>query len=126
MTLFNNGSNRFYTSVLIEARPPATQQPRQDQGFGLQRSYERLDDDNRPQDLKGLRVGDRVVVTLNLMVPEAARYVAVDDPLPCVLEAIHPEFKTQATELAGQALHKGGELDQQLPRDPQGPLPILL
>jgi len=39
LALINNTSNRLYTSVLIEARPPANQQPRQDQGFALQRSY---------------------------------------------------------------------------------------
>ena len=96
LTLFNSTSNRLYTSVMIEARPPANQQPRQDQGFGLQRSYERLDDENHPQDLRGLRVGDRVLVTLKLSVHEAARYVAIDDALPSVLEAVNPEFKTQA------------------------------
>jgi uncharacterized protein YfaS (alpha-2-macroglobulin family) len=46
--------------------------------------------------LRGLRVGDRVLVTLNLSVRDAARYVAVDDALPSILEAVNPEFKTQA------------------------------
>ena len=103
LTLFNSTGNRLYTSVLIEARPPETQLPRQDRGFGVQRRYERLDDDNHPQDLRGLRVGDRVLVTLNLSVREAARYVAVDDALPSILEAVNPEFKTQATGPAGSA-----------------------
>ena len=59
LTLINTTTNRLYTSVLVEARPPVAQQPRQDQGFGLQRRYERLDDDNHPRDMHGLRVGDR-------------------------------------------------------------------
>ena len=66
------------TLVLSEARPIAStppspsrrarpkSQPRQDRGLGLQRRYDRLDDDNQPQDLTGLRVGDRVLVTLRL------------------------------------------------------------
>ena len=103
LTLSNTTSNRLYSSVLIEARPPETQLPRQDRGFGLQRRYERLDDDNHPQDLRGLRVGDRVLVTLNLSVREAAHYVAVDDALPSILEAVNPEFKTQAAGPAGSA-----------------------
>ena len=41
-----------------------------------------------------LRVGDRVLVSLTLEAPDRASYVAVNDPLPSVLEAINPEFKT--------------------------------
>jgi len=104
LTLFNSTSNRLYTSVLIEARPPETQLPRQDHGFGLQRRYERLDDDNHPQDLRSLRVGDRVLVTLKLAVHETARYVAVDDALPSILEPVNPEFATQAAGPAGSAV----------------------
>jgi uncharacterized protein YfaS (alpha-2-macroglobulin family) len=103
LTLLNSASNRLYTSVLIEARPPANQQPRQDQGFALQRSYERLDEENHPQDLRGLRVGDRVLVTLRLTAHEAARYVAIDDALPAILEVVNSEFKTQATGPASLA-----------------------
>ena len=105
LTLFNASTNRLYTSVLIESRPPETQLPRQDRGFGLQRSYDRLDDDNQPRDLRGLRVGDRVLVTLNLSVRENTRYLAVDDALPSILEAVNPEFKTQEARAAGSAAH---------------------
>jgi alpha-2-macroglobulin len=109
LALFNSTSNRLYTSVLIEARPPANQQPRQDRGFALQRSYERLDDENHPQDLRGLRVGDRVLVTLTLSVHETARYVAIDDALPSILEAVNSEFKTQAAGPATPAPGSGTE-----------------
>ena len=88
-------TNRLYTTVTIEARVPETQQPRQDRGLSLQRRYDRLDDDNQPQDLTGLRVGDRVLVTLRLSVREPARYVAINDALPATLEAVNPEFRTQ-------------------------------
>jgi uncharacterized protein YfaS (alpha-2-macroglobulin family) len=104
LTIINTASNHLYTSVLIEARPPETQQPRQDQGFGLQRRYERLDDDNHPQDLRGLHVGDRVLVTLNLAVHETARYVAVDDALPSILEAVNPEFRTRVAAPVGPSI----------------------
>lgn len=101
--LLNASSSRLYTCVSIEARPPETPQPRQDRGFGLQRYYERLDDDNQPQDLRGLRVGDRVLITLRLSVRETARYVVIDDALPAILEAVNPEFKTQEARAAGGA-----------------------
>jgi uncharacterized protein YfaS (alpha-2-macroglobulin family) len=104
-----NGSNRrLYASVLVEARPAETPQPRQDRGFGLQRRYERLDDDDQPQDVRGaLRVGDRVLVTLNLSVRETARWVVIDDALPGILEAINPEFKTQVARSANAVREEG-------------------
>ena len=107
--LVSASTNRLYTSVLIEARPPETQLPRQDRGFGVQRRYERLDDDNQPRDLSGLRVGDRVLVTLNLSVREGARYVAVDDALPSILEAVNPEFKTQEARSAASLAEDGDQ-----------------
>jgi uncharacterized protein YfaS (alpha-2-macroglobulin family) len=109
LILINTTTNRLYTSVLVEARPPVAQQPRQDQGFGLQRRYERLDDDNHPRDARGLRVGDRVLVTLDLAVHGASRYVAVDDALPSILEAVNPEFKTQEAGPRGAAADNDAE-----------------
>jgi uncharacterized protein YfaS (alpha-2-macroglobulin family) len=95
LTLVNATTNRLFASALLEVRPPVAQQPRQDLGFSLQRRYDRLDEENQPQDMKGLRVGDRVLVTLRLTVREPARFVAIDDALPSIFEAINPEFKTQ-------------------------------
>jgi len=93
-------TNRLYTTVSIEARPPETPQPRQDRGFSLQRRYDRLNDDNQPQGPDGWQVGDRVLVSLRLTVREPAYYVAIDDALPAILEAINPEFRTQAARSA--------------------------
>jgi uncharacterized protein YfaS (alpha-2-macroglobulin family) len=101
LRLFNSTTNRLYASVSIEARPPETAQPRQDRGYSLKRLYERLDDENQPQDLKGLRVGDRVLVTLELSVREPARYVALDDALPSTFEAINSELRGQESQAPG-------------------------
>jgi alpha-2-macroglobulin len=78
-------------------------QPRQDRAFSLQRTYARLDDEDRLLDPTGARVGDRILVTLRLTVRQPAHYLAIDDPLPSVLEALNPEFKTQATSAAALA-----------------------
>jgi uncharacterized protein YfaS (alpha-2-macroglobulin family) len=111
LILHNSSGTRLFTRVTLEARTPVAQQPRQDRGFSLQRAYERLDDDNHPWPLLEtaaqsqpaasirpipLRVGDRVLVTLRLSLREPARYVAVDDALPSILEVVNSEFKTQA------------------------------
>jgi uncharacterized protein YfaS (alpha-2-macroglobulin family) len=99
--LVNSSNRRLYASVVLEARPAETPQPKQDRGFGLQRRYERLDDDDQPQDVRGtLRVGDRVLVTLDLNVRDTARWVVIDDALPGIFEAINPEFKTQVARSA--------------------------
>lgn len=103
LSLSSTSTACLYTTVAIAARPPETAQPRQDRGISLQRRYDRLDDDNQPRDLAGLRVGDRVLVTLRLGVREPAEYVAIDDALPATLEAVNPEFRTQEARSAGLA-----------------------
>ncbi len=61
-----------------------------------------LDDGSLADASKGkLKVGDRVLVNLDIQVPGAASYLAVNDPLPSVLEAINPDFKT--SEAGGNA-----------------------
>jgi uncharacterized protein YfaS (alpha-2-macroglobulin family) len=100
LNLTNASTNKLYTSTTVEARTQELPQPRQDRGISIQRRYQRLDDDNQPQDLSGLRVGDRVLVTLQLTFHNSARFVAVDDPLPSVLEAVNPEFRTQESRAA--------------------------
>ncbi len=103
LVLANPLKRLLFTQVKLEARPTALQQPRQDRGFMIQRTYARLDDDNQPQDLKQFRVGDRVLVTLQFEVRQPAHYLAIDDPLPAVFEAINPEFKSQQTALTQAA-----------------------
>ena len=57
-----------------------------DRGFAVRRGYERLDEENRPGPAEGLQVGDRVLVTLEIDAAEDASWVAVDEPVPAVLE----------------------------------------
>jgi uncharacterized protein YfaS (alpha-2-macroglobulin family) len=107
LTLLNASNSRLYTTVLLEAHPAETALPRLERGFGLDRRYDRLDDDNQLQDLRGLRVGERVLVTLRLAVHGTARYVVVDDALPSILEAVNAEFRTQAARSAGPRAETG-------------------
>ena len=107
LLLMSASTNRLYTTVSIETRPPETAQPRQDRGFSLQRRFDRLDDDNQPQGAGSLHVGDRVLVSLRLTVRETARYVVIDDALPAIFEAINAEFRTQEARSA-DALTRDG------------------
>jgi uncharacterized protein YfaS (alpha-2-macroglobulin family) len=107
LVLMSASGKRLYTSLTLEARPPLARQPRQDHGFGLTRAYQRLDDEGHPQALDGLRVGDRVLVTLRLSVRDSARYVAIDDALPSTFEAVNPEFVNQGAH--AQPGQQGGD-----------------
>jgi hypothetical protein len=89
--ILNSSPHRLYASAAFEIRPPGAAQPRQDEGFGLQRSYQRLDGENQPCGGE-LAVGDRVLVTLELSAYKMARYVVVDDPLPAILEPVPSGF----------------------------------
>ena len=49
-----------------------------------------------------------VVVTLRVEAHERAEWVAIEDPLPAVLEAVTPEFKSDQTRGAATATARSG------------------
>lgn len=65
------------------------------QGYGLVRTYHKFNADGSLSGIDDLRVGDQVLVRLEIDAPGGDRYLAINDPLPAVFEAINPEFKTQ-------------------------------
>ncbi len=87
----------------VSARAKLVAQPRQDQGYGLTRRYAKVDDAGHLAPADHLRVGDRVLVTLEVEARRRATYVALDDRLPSVLAPINPAFKSQEA-LAGESL----------------------
>lgn len=97
LMLSNPSEAKLFTQVKIEARPRSVELPRQDRGYSLQRNYSKINDDGTLTEARDLRVGDRVLVTLNVGIRERANYIAIDDPLPSIFEAVNPEFKTQQT-----------------------------
>jgi alpha-2-macroglobulin len=86
---------KVFTEMTAEARPRLVEQPQQNRGYQLTRRYSKLGDDGKLTAAENLRVGDRVLVTLDIQVPRRATYLAVADPLPGVFEAINPAFKSQ-------------------------------
>ena len=103
MILGNPGAKRIYSEVEIVAHPKGLNQPRQDQGYGIQRAYAKIEDDGKLTELKEPKIGDRVLITLKIDVRKQARYLAVEDPLPSIFEAVNPAFKSQETR-AGEVL----------------------
>ncbi len=99
LRLENPERRRLYVRLTAEGRSLAALQPRQDRGFGITRQYEKIDDTGGRTSTNDWRVGDRVLVTLTLDAHQPARYVAVDDPLPALFEAVNSNFVSQ--EVAG-------------------------
>jgi uncharacterized protein YfaS (alpha-2-macroglobulin family) len=94
---------KLYTSTSIESRSAQPSLPRQDRGFGVTRTYELLGLENKLREFKDARVGDTVVVTLSVDVHQTSHYVAIDDALPSVFEAVNPAFKTANTSADDKA-----------------------
>ena len=85
-----------FTRVEARAFPPVRDFQGENKGYGITRSYAKLLDHGALGDTQDLRVGDMVVVTLQIEVGQGThRYLAIDDALPGVLEAINPAFDTQ-------------------------------
>jgi uncharacterized protein YfaS (alpha-2-macroglobulin family) len=101
--LVTKNGGKVYSEVTAEARPKLIEQPRQNRGYTITRRYAKLGDDGKLGPAENLRVGDRVLITLDIVVPRRATYLAVVDPLPGVFEAINPVFKSQEV-VAGETL----------------------
>src|ERR1700745_3376295 len=75
-------------------------QPRQDRGYAFSRSYQKIGGDGKLQPADSLKVGDRILVTINIKANRAGRLVAIDDPVPSIFEPINPNFKAQSGSAA--------------------------
>jgi alpha-2-macroglobulin len=91
-------SAKIFAHVGIESQPEIAPRVAENHGFGIERTYHRLTAEGAVEPVESLEVGDMVLVTLHLSIPENEKFnnLAIDDPLPAVFEAVNPEFKTQA------------------------------
>jgi uncharacterized protein YfaS (alpha-2-macroglobulin family) len=98
----HDGSQPLFVEVTLVARPtpPRDTAVEVNSGFQIQRTFQRLDAQNQPGPVEDLRVGDRVLVTLRIDAAEAAAYVAIEDPLPSILEPVQGVFRTEGTRNA--------------------------
>jgi uncharacterized protein YfaS (alpha-2-macroglobulin family) len=94
--LSNAGPQRLYANWTMEGRPRVGRQPGQDAGFSFTRQYFKLSNEGLESPTNAFRVGERVLVKLRLTSRAPAQYVAIDDPLPSVFEAINPNFRSRA------------------------------
>lgn len=92
LTVDNPAEAPLYGQTTFDVYPPLGEQPRQDRGFAVSRSYRKIAADGSLVPAENLRVGDRVVVTLRVESTKPSHFVAIDDPLPSILEAVNPDF----------------------------------
>jgi uncharacterized protein YfaS (alpha-2-macroglobulin family) len=98
LVLAHRNAFPIHVEITVTGRRPTGTNPPVaiDRGFGIRRRYEKLDPKNHALPVDGLRVGDRVLVTLDIDATDAADWVAIEDPLPAVLEPVQGVFKTEA------------------------------
>ena len=99
LRLSHSGNAPIVAQIDATSRPPASPMPTQavDRGFRIQRSFASLDSSNQPQPATALRVGDRVLVTLTIDAPEAADWIAIEDPIAALLEPVQGAFRTEGS-----------------------------
>jgi uncharacterized protein YfaS (alpha-2-macroglobulin family) len=95
LAVANPQKRALYGDVKFTVEPPVALQPRQNRGYGASRSYYKIAGDGALAEAKDLLVGDRVVVVLRLENQAPGHFVAIDDPLPAILEAVNPDFRSQ-------------------------------
>ena len=88
-------NQRIFAHVRVDSFVEESFKPVRSRGFEVERSYSEIDESGKAVAADQLEIGDTVLVTLKLKADEDAAYVAIDDPLPAVLEAINPEFKSR-------------------------------
>ena len=99
----SGSSTPLHAHIEIETLPDLqTTQPVAKDGYAISRSYRRIAADGTLSPADELNIGDLVLITLDLTIPDKQHYIAIDDPLPAIFEAINPEFKTQANQNAPQ------------------------
>jgi uncharacterized protein YfaS (alpha-2-macroglobulin family) len=94
--LFEGAGPRVFASVKLTGQPELQPMREVESGLGITRRYQRLTREGKAEPLGEPNVGDLVLVTLELQVPQNVHYIAVDDPLPCTFEAVNSGFKSQA------------------------------
>jgi uncharacterized protein YfaS (alpha-2-macroglobulin family) len=84
-------------SARVEARAYSTLRDfaGENKGFGITRQYRRLLPSGDAEETTTYHVGDLIQVTLNIDTPGGDHYLAINDPLPAVFEALNPDFDTQ-------------------------------
>ncbi|MCF6310982.1 MAG: MG2 domain-containing protein [Verrucomicrobiales bacterium] len=92
--------SRIYAQVEVTSQPKLLPFKARDRGFSLRRNYQRIENDGTLSPAQNLKVGDLILVSLHANIDDKQHYLAIEDRLPSIFEAINPEFKSQSTQSA--------------------------
>ncbi len=87
---------KYFAKIEVTGRGPSGPQPARNAGFGITRTWQRMNPDGTLAPADQLRTGDLVLVGLDIEVPAEAEYLAIDDPLPATLEGVNTNFTSMA------------------------------
>jgi uncharacterized protein YfaS (alpha-2-macroglobulin family) len=95
----NPSPAELVVQVRVEAWPSQTSSSAVDKGYAVTRTYQKVGNNStlEPVNTTNLTAGDLVLVTLTVDVKEQVSYLAIDDPLPAILEAQQESFDTAQT-----------------------------
>jgi uncharacterized protein YfaS (alpha-2-macroglobulin family) len=96
LAAIHDSGGKLFGEVRFIVRPRVINQPAQNRGYAVSRTYQKIGSDGALTEAADLKVGDRLVVTLRVETVRPGHFVAIDDPLPAILEAVNPEFKSRA------------------------------
>ncbi|GAA5495086.1 alpha-2-macroglobulin [Rubritalea halochordaticola] len=92
-----SSDHKAFARVVISAKPEvAPVGPVGHSGLAIKRRYERVTSDGKTSPLLYPKVGDLVLVTLDITFADELQYVAIDDPLPSTFEIVNEDFASQA------------------------------
>lgn len=96
LTAKTTAGAKYFAKIEVTGRGPGGPQPARNAGFGLTRTWQRMNTDGTLAPADQLRTGDLVLVSLDVDVPAEAEYLAIDDPLPATLEGVNTNFTSMA------------------------------
>ncbi|MEC5125342.1 alpha-2-macroglobulin family protein [Verrucomicrobiales bacterium BCK34] len=99
LTIKASHSNPVHANLIVSSRPAIMPVKPENRGFAIKRRYEKVLNDGSIAPAENIQVGDLILISLDVNIPnERESYIAIDDPLPAIFEAVNPEFKTQETK----------------------------
>jgi uncharacterized protein YfaS (alpha-2-macroglobulin family) len=91
-----------YLRLEVRSYPQWRDFQAENHGFGITREYQKVQADGSLLPAENLQVGDLVRISLGIELQGASRFIAIEDALPSVFEAVNPNFETPLAAAAGR------------------------
>lgn len=89
------GEGALYYTTHLTVNLPANEVKAINRGLNISRTYH-LASDPEKKPITEARVGDNIIVTLNITIARDMHYVVINDPFPAGAEAVDPDLATSA------------------------------